>query len=70
MADYMGRELQWLRRAGPYTNLARLHDAHGLVLRVVRHGRRGVEQIVDPVPGVRADDRTTVGLAMLRDGVP
>ena len=47
-----------------------MHNAHCLVLGVMRHSRRGMEKIVDPVPSIRADDRTIVGLAVLRDDVP
>ena len=45
---------------------AGLHRPHSLVFGVVRHVRRGVEEVVDAVPAVRAYDRAAV---LARDGL-
>ena len=39
--------------------LARRHDADRLVLGIMRDVGRGVEEVIDAVPRVRADDRAS-----------
>ena len=48
---------------------ARLGDANGLVLGVVGHAGGGVEELVDAVAAVGADDGAGAGLGVLLDGV-
>ena len=49
-------------------DVARLHDARGLVLRVVGDVRRRVEQLADAVAAVRAHDGAVRGLGDALDG--
>jgi hypothetical protein len=50
-------------------DVSRLHGALGLILRVVRHVGRGVEQLADAVAAVGRDDGALGGLGDHVDGL-